>query len=178
MCDCGYILFLYCYIYIIYLITFSLLYLSIIFIMNNINENLDLYYNPWTDLNFDQNNQQPVSDTLSIEENLLTEQEALQLALLQNNNIEDMDSTQDPWEIFEETTIISGQVIGYNCDEKSDTCNIDTFYISDEKTIYTPTTKNQRSSIYTINDLIQIRLNQIQKLLQLKINKYRLNKIL
>jgi hypothetical protein len=146
--------------------------------MDNINENLDLYYNPWTDLNFDQNNQQPVPDTLPIEEDLLTEQEALQLISLQNNNTEDMDSTQDPWEIFEETTIISGQAIGYNCDEKSDNCIIDTFYTSDEETIYTPTTKNQRSSIYTINDLIQTRLNQIQKLLQLRINKYRLNKIL
>jgi hypothetical protein len=40
--------------------------------MDNINENLDLYYNPWTDLNFDQNNQQPVPDILSIEEDLLT----------------------------------------------------------------------------------------------------------
>ena len=87
--------------------------------MDNISENLDLYYNPWTDLNFDQNNQQPVPDTLPTEEDLLTEQEALQLTSLQNSNTEDMDSTQDPWEIFEETTIISGQAIGYNCDEES-----------------------------------------------------------
>jgi hypothetical protein len=146
--------------------------------MDNINENLDLYYNPWTDLNFDQNNQQSVPDILPIEEDLLTEQEALQLTSLQNNNTEDMNSTQDPWEIFEETTIISGQAIGYNCDEESDTCRIDTFYTSDEETIYTPIAKNQRSSIYTINDLIQTRLNQVQKLLQLRINKCRLNKIL
>ena len=76
------------------------------------------------------------------------------------------------------TTIISGQAIGYNCDEESDTYRIDTFYTSDEETINTPIAKNQRSSIYTINDLIQTRLNQIQKFLQLRINKYKLNKIL
>ena len=67
-----------------------------------------------------------------------------------------MNNTQYLWKIFEETVIASGQAVRYNCNEKSDVCEIDTFYISNEETIYTPTTKNKRSSIYTINNLIKL----------------------
>ena len=75
--------------------------------MTNSNQELDIYYNPWTNLDFDQNDQQPVPDTLPIEETLPTEQEALQSIPTQPDDIEDMDDTQDPWEIFEETIITS-----------------------------------------------------------------------
>ena len=76
--------------------------------MDNSKQKLDIYYNPWTD-DFDQNNQQSVSDTLPIEENLPTE---------------------DPWEMFEETVIDSGQALGYNPDDGlSDKWELD----SDEK---------------------------------------------
>ncbi|CAG8698464.1 5687_t:CDS:1, partial [Gigaspora rosea] len=61
----------------------------------NSKQKLDIYYNPWTDLNFDQNNQQFVSDTLLIEENLLTEQEVLQLEYLQPHNAKNINNTQD-----------------------------------------------------------------------------------
>ncbi|CAG8524427.1 9305_t:CDS:2 [Dentiscutata heterogama] len=111
-------------------------------------------------------------------ENLPTEQEALQLASLQHYDVEDMDDNQDPWEIFEETVIASRQAIGYDCDENFDVYKNNNFYTSDEETIYTSTTRNKRVSVYTVNDLIQTRLNQIQKLLQLRINKCRLNKSL
>ncbi|CAG8812627.1 28874_t:CDS:1, partial [Racocetra persica] len=58
-------------------------------------QELDIYYNSWTDLSFDQNDQQPVPDTLSIEEDLPTEQETLQSISIQSYNIEDTENTQD-----------------------------------------------------------------------------------
>ncbi|CAG8838255.1 9566_t:CDS:1, partial [Racocetra persica] len=45
---------------------------------------------------FDQNDQQPVPDTLPIEEDLPTEQEALQSISIQSYKTEDTDDTQDP----------------------------------------------------------------------------------
>ena len=62
--------------------------------MDNINKKLDLNYNLWIDLNFDQNDLQPVSDTLLIEKELPTEQEALQLASTQYYNAKYMNNTQ------------------------------------------------------------------------------------
>ncbi|CAG8793788.1 26386_t:CDS:2, partial [Racocetra persica] len=58
-------------------------------------------------IDFDQNNQQSVSNTLSIEEDLLTEQEALQSISIQSYNIENTEDTKDLWEIIEETVIAS-----------------------------------------------------------------------
>ena len=84
--------------------------------MDNSKQKLNIYYNPWTD-DFDQNNQQFVSDTLPIEENLPTEPEVLQSELPQPYNVENIDNIQDPWEIFEETVIDSGQALGYNPDD-------------------------------------------------------------
>jgi len=168
-----YILFSYQYIHTTYLITFRLLYLYTIFIMNNINEKLDLYYNPWTDLSFDQNNQSPIPDTLPAEEELPTEQEALQFALTQSYNNEDMDSNQDPWETYEEIEIASGFAIGYNHDERSDIWSL-----ADKTTINSTISKSKRSLYYTFDDLIHKRLKQIKKLLELRINSNRLKKIL
>ncbi|CAG8810841.1 7175_t:CDS:1, partial [Racocetra fulgida] len=45
---------------------------------------------------FDQIDQKPIPDTLPIEENLPTEQEALQSIFTQPDNTEDMDDSQDP----------------------------------------------------------------------------------
>ena len=69
--------------------------------MDNINKKLDLYYNFWSDLNFDQNDLQPVPDTLPVEKELPTEQEALQLTSTQHYNAKDIDDIQYLWEIFE-----------------------------------------------------------------------------
>ncbi|CAG8732960.1 7350_t:CDS:2, partial [Racocetra fulgida] len=69
-----------------------------------------IYYNPWTDLDFDQIDQKPIPNVLPIEENLPTEQEALQSIFTQPDNTEDIDDSQDPWEIVEETVIASGDI--------------------------------------------------------------------
>ena len=45
--------------------------------MENINKMDDIFYNPWSDDDFDQNDQQSVPDVLPIEEYLLTIQKAL-----------------------------------------------------------------------------------------------------
>ncbi|CAG8830155.1 25831_t:CDS:1, partial [Gigaspora margarita] len=50
----------------------------------------DIYYNPWTDYDFDQNNQQSKLDALPIKE-IPIEPEAVQLELLQLQ-----EDTQDP----------------------------------------------------------------------------------
>ena len=128
---------------------------------------MDIYYNPWTDLDFDQNNQQPVPSTLPIEENLPTEQEALQLASLQHHDVENIDDNQDPWEIFEETVIDSGQAIGYNPDDGlSDKWELD----SDEESLFPVISRNKEPPTYHIKDLINARLDQIQQLLKLRVN--------
>jgi hypothetical protein len=54
--------------------------------MENSNQIQDIYYNPWADLDFDQNNQLSVPDTLPNEESLPTEEEALQLAITTKKN--------------------------------------------------------------------------------------------
>ncbi|CAG8724740.1 6265_t:CDS:2 [Gigaspora rosea] len=113
---------------------------------------MDIYYNPWTDLDVDQNNQQSVSDTLLIEENIPTE---------------------DPWEIFEETVIDSGQAIGYNPnDGLSDKWEFD----SNKESLYPVISRNKEPPTYHIKDLIDARLDQIQQLLKLRVNQLRLNK--
>ncbi|RIB14814.1 hypothetical protein C2G38_2193972 [Gigaspora rosea] len=115
---------------------------------------MNIYYNPWTDLDVDQNKQQSVSDTLPIEENLPTE---------------------DPWEIFEETVIDSGQAPGYNPDNGlSDKWELD----SDEESLYPVISRNKEPPTYHIKDLIDARLDQIQQLLKLRVNQHRLNKVL
>ncbi|CAG8834034.1 40514_t:CDS:2, partial [Gigaspora margarita] len=76
----------------------------------------DIYYNPWIDLNFDQNNQQSELDALPIKE-IPIEPEAVQLELLQPQDTENIEDTQDPWEIFEENIVASGQAQGYPNDE-------------------------------------------------------------
>ncbi|RIB28671.1 hypothetical protein C2G38_2157254 [Gigaspora rosea] len=74
-----------------------------------------------------------MSDTLPIEENLPTEQEVVQLELLQLHDAENIDNTQGPWEIFEETVVDSGQALGYNPDDGlSDKWELD----SDEESFY------------------------------------------
>ncbi|CAG8805978.1 9451_t:CDS:1, partial [Racocetra persica] len=116
-------------------------------------QKLDIYYNAWTDLSFDQNDQQPVSDTLPIEENLPTEQEALQSISIQSYKTKDTDDTQDPWEIIEETVIASGQALEY--DKLSDIWDPDSF---DEESLYPIPRRNREPSTYHIKDLINIRL--------------------
>ncbi|CAG8687814.1 6414_t:CDS:1, partial [Racocetra fulgida] len=77
-----------------------------------------IYYNSWTDLNFDQINQKPIPDVLPIEENLPTEQEVLQFIFILSDNTEDIDDSQDPWEIIKEIVIASGQALGYDLDNE------------------------------------------------------------
>ena len=135
---------------------------------------MDIYYNPWTD-DFDQNNQQSVSDTLPIEENLPTKPEVLQPELPQPYNVENIDNIQDPWEIFEKTVIDSGQALGYNPDDGlSDKWELD----SDEESLFPVISKNKEPPTYHIKDLINARLDQIQQLLKLRVNQLRLNKVL
>ena len=62
--------------------------------MDNINKKLNLYYNFWSDLNFDQNDIQLVPGTLPVEKELPTEQKALQLVSTQYYNAKDMDNIQ------------------------------------------------------------------------------------
>ncbi|CAG8741453.1 6001_t:CDS:1, partial [Racocetra fulgida] len=133
-----------------------------------------IYYNPWTDLDFDQIDQKPIPDVLPIEENLPTEQEALQSIFISSDNTEDIDDNQDLWEIVEETIIASGQAQEYNLDNKlSDKWNLDS---SDEESLYPIPRRNKEPPTYHIKDLIDIRLNQIQHLLKLRINHSRLKK--
>ncbi|CAG8795401.1 11951_t:CDS:1, partial [Gigaspora margarita] len=75
-------------------------------------QKLDNYYNPWTDFDFDQNNQQSELDALLIKE-IPIEPEAVQLELLQPQGTKNIENTQDPWEIFKENIVASGQVLGY-----------------------------------------------------------------
>ncbi|CAG8818286.1 36717_t:CDS:1, partial [Gigaspora margarita] len=51
---------------------------------------------------------------------ILIEPEAVQLELLQPQGTENIENTQDPWEIFEETVVASGQALGYPNDGLSD----------------------------------------------------------
>ena len=76
--------------------------------MENINKMDDIFYNPWSDDDFDQNDQQPVPDVLPIEEYLPTEQEALQLMCSQYDDVEEYISEQDSYELIEETVIDFG----------------------------------------------------------------------
>ncbi|CAG8769252.1 3122_t:CDS:1, partial [Racocetra fulgida] len=135
-----------------------------------------IYYNPWTDLDFDQIDQKPIPDVLPIEENLPTEQEALQSIFIPSDNTEDIDDNQDPWEIDKESVIASGQAPRYNLDDElSDKWNLDS---SDEESLYSIPRRNKEPPTYYIKDLIDIRLNQIQYLLKLRINHSRLKKVL
>ncbi|RIB17540.1 hypothetical protein C2G38_2187030 [Gigaspora rosea] len=83
--------------------------------------------------------------------------------------------TEDPWEIFEETVIDSGQALEYNPDDGlSDNWELD----SDEESLFPVISKNKEPSTYHIKDLIDARLDQIQQLLKLRVNQHRLNKVL
>ncbi|CAG8510574.1 22030_t:CDS:2 [Gigaspora rosea] len=83
--------------------------------------------------------------------------------------------TEDPWKIFEETVIDSGQALGYNPnDGLSDKWELD----SDEESLYLVISRNKEPPTYHIKDLIDTRLNQILQLLKLRVNQLRLNKVL
>ncbi|RIB07636.1 hypothetical protein C2G38_2113223 [Gigaspora rosea] len=143
--------------------------------IDNSKQKMDIYYNPWTDLDVDQNNQHSVADTSPIEENLPIEPEAVQFEPPQPHGTENIENTQDPWEIFEETIVASGRAIGYNPDDGlSDKWELD----SDEESLYPVISKNKEPPTYHIKDLIDTRLDQIQQLLKLRVNRLRLKKVL
>ncbi|CAG8834246.1 45962_t:CDS:1 [Gigaspora margarita] len=125
----------------------------------------DIYYNPWTDLDYDQNNQQSKLDALSIKE-IPIEPEAIQLELLQPQGTKNIENTQDPWKIFEETIVVSSQALGYPNDGLSDKWKLD----SDEESLYPIISRNKEPPTYHIKDLIDARLDQIQLLLKLRVN--------
>src|SRR5260364_223072 len=134
---------------------------SILHTMDKSQQKSDIYYNPWTD-DFDQKNQQSVLNALPIEE-IPIEPEAVQLEPLQPQDTENIENTQDPWEIFEETIVASGQALGYPDDGLSDKWELD----SDEECLYLISSRSKEPPTYHIKDLINIRLDQIQQLLKL-----------
>ncbi|CAG8814304.1 13436_t:CDS:1, partial [Gigaspora margarita] len=103
--------------------------------------------------------------TLSIKE-ITIKPEAIQLELLQPQDTENIEDTQDPWEIFEENVVASGQALGYPNDGLSDKWELD----SDEESLYPISSRNKEPSTYHIKDLIDARLDQIQQLLKLRVN--------
>src|SRR5260363_277666 len=125
----------------------------------------DIYYNPWIDHDFDQNNQQSKLDALPINE-IPIEPEAVQPELLQPQGTENIEDTQDPWEIFEENVVASGQALGYPNDGLSDKWELD----SNEESLY-QISSNKEPPTYHIKDLIDARLDQIQQLLKLRVNQ-------
>jgi hypothetical protein len=145
----------------------------------------DIYYNPWANFYFDQNDQQPIPDTLPIEETLPTELEALKLACTEHDESENMNSTQDLWEILEETEIVvlSGQVNIYNNNQNmrllldSKQQNTSQNLLNKEEMLLT-TKKKHRQKKYLYNNLIKRKLYQIRKLLLLRVTDLRLDKIL
>ncbi|CAG8812040.1 44708_t:CDS:2, partial [Gigaspora margarita] len=136
---------------------------SILHTIDKSQQKSDIYYNPWAD-NFDQKNQQSVLNALPIEE-IPIEPEA------DTKNIE---NTQDPWEIFEETIVASGQALEYPNNGLSDKWELN----SDEESLYLISGRSKEPPTYHIKDLINIRLDQIQQLLKLRVNQLRLKKVL
>ncbi len=144
--------------------------------MENINKMDDIFYNPWSDDDFDQNDQQSVPDVLPIEEYLPTEQEALQLMCSQYDDVEEYISEQDSYELIEETVIDFGQAPGYDLDyELSDKSEYESF---GEIISYPTMKRRKRQRKYLSNNQIERRLLEIRKLLQLRVNDTRLNRIL
>ncbi|CAG8845885.1 34310_t:CDS:2, partial [Gigaspora margarita] len=90
---------------------------------------------------------------LSIKE-IPIEPEAVQLELLQPEDIENIEDTQDPWKSFEENVVAS------------DKGELD----SDEESLYPIISRNKEPSTYYIKDLFDARLDQIQQLLKLRVN--------
>ncbi|CAG8848901.1 33790_t:CDS:1, partial [Gigaspora margarita] len=133
----------------------------------------DIYYNPCTDLDYNQNNQQSKLNALPIKE-IPIEPEAVQLELLQPQGTKNIENTQDLWESFEETIVVSGQALGYSNDRLSDKWELD----SDEESLYPIISRNKEPPTYYIKDLIDARLDQIQLLLKLRVNQLRLKKVL
>ncbi|CAG8842127.1 771_t:CDS:2, partial [Gigaspora margarita] len=89
----------------------------------------------------------------------------LQLELPQSQNAKNIDNTQDPCEIFEETVIDSGPALEYNLKLNSN-----------EESFYPIINRNKEPSTYYIKDLIDAKLDQIQQLLKLRIDQLRLKK--
>jgi hypothetical protein len=145
----------------------------------------DIYYNPWADLDLNQDNQQSIPDTLPMEEELPTEKEAFQLALIQYHNAKDVNSSQEIREVFEETesTIISEQIDIFN---NSSTIgeflnlgkhkNYQNLSNKENSSLTTMKKRRKRKSLYDIQ--VERKLHQIRNLLQLGVNDLRLNKVL
>src|SRR5260363_107244 len=131
---------------------------SILHTMDKSQQKSDIYYNPWTD-DFDQKNQQSILNALPIEE-IPIEPEAVQLEPLQPQDTENIENTQDPWEIFEETIVASGQALGYPDDGLLDKWELD----SNEESLYLISGRSKKPPTCHIKDLINIRLDQIQQL--------------
>jgi hypothetical protein len=136
----------------------------------------DIFYNPWSDDDFDQNYQISVPDVLPMEEYLPTEREALQSMCSQHDDIEEYNSEQDPWELYEETVIAYGQAPGYDLDHELS--NKSKYESSGEIISYSTTKRKKRQKRYLSNNLIERKLLQVKKLLQFRINGLRLNRIL